>query len=72
MTEYTNISQITGVKHTMSLNCTKDQLSQGFIDYDEKGMLLQDAFHFLDAGEREFLRTGITPDEWDLLFKQRS
>ena len=33
-----------------------------------KGMNIQDAFPMLNADEREFLMTGITPEEWDDLF----
>lgn len=32
------------------------------------GALIQDAFPMLDADQREFLLTGITPDEWDAMF----
>jgi hypothetical protein len=32
------------------------------------GDLIQDAFSWLDDGEREFLMTGLTPSEWDKLF----
>ena len=34
------------------------------------GKLAQDAFPFLSASEREFLITGITPEEWDKLFSE--
>lgn len=32
------------------------------------GMYIQEALGFLSAGEREFIMTGITPDEWDAMF----
>jgi len=35
----------------------------------QSGMLIQDAFPMLSAGEREFIKTGITPKEWDEMFK---
>jgi hypothetical protein len=35
----------------------------------QSGMLIQDAFPMLSAGEREFIKTGITPQEWDEMFK---
>jgi hypothetical protein len=35
----------------------------------QSGMLIQDAFPMLDAGQREFIKTGITPQEWDEMFK---
>jgi hypothetical protein len=33
----------------------------------QTGMLIQDAFPMLDAGQREFIKTGITPQEWDTM-----
>jgi hypothetical protein len=32
------------------------------------GELIQNAFSTLDAGQREFIKTGITPEEWDQMF----
>lgn len=32
------------------------------------GALLQNAFPNLNADEREFFKTGITPQEWDAQF----
>jgi hypothetical protein len=34
----------------------------------QTGMLIQDAFPMLDASQREFIKTGITPQEWDNMF----
>jgi hypothetical protein len=34
------------------------------------GMVIQKAFPMLDAGMREFIKTGITPEQWDTLFKE--
>lgn len=34
----------------------------------ESGVLIQDAFPMLSADQREFLLTGITPDEWNAMF----
>lgn len=34
----------------------------------QTGMLIQDAFPMLSAGEREFIKTGITPQDWDAMF----
>lgn len=31
----------------------------------ENGMLIQDAFPSLTVDQREFIRVGITPEEWD-------
>lgn len=32
------------------------------------GLYIQEALGFLSPGEREFIKTGITPDEWDEMF----
>ncbi len=34
----------------------------------QTGMLIQDAFPTLDANQREFIKTGITPEEWEAAF----
>lgn len=51
----------------MQINCTSEQYLEGMRQYRE-GALMQNAFPFLDANEREFLMTGITPHEWDNMF----
>jgi hypothetical protein len=58
------ISDLTGEVHSMELDVTDAQLEL----YDEFGVLLQDAFPNLTADEREFIKTGITPEEWDEYF----
>ena len=35
-----------------------------------KEKLIQDAFPYLTADEREFVISGITPDEWELLAEE--
>ena len=57
---------MSGKENTMILNCSLAQYSEGLMEY-EGGVLLQDAFHFLNPEQREFIKTGITPEEWDLL-----
>lgn len=63
----TNICQLDGNEYTMELNCTPKQLAEGYESYN-KGALLQNAFPFLNAGEREFVKTGILPSMWDAMF----
>jgi hypothetical protein len=36
--------------------------------YDDFGVLLQNAFPNITPAEREFIKTGITPEEWDQYF----
>ncbi len=59
----TRISDISCVQRTMELDITKEQ-----IDAYLNGTLLQNAFPNLNAGEREFIKTGITPAEWKAIF----
>jgi hypothetical protein len=46
------------------------RMSQGWYEWTMEGESIQDAFSFLDAGEREFLMTGILDDEWNELFRE--
>ena len=50
--------------HTMTIPCTEQQFSDW-----ETGMLIQNAMPNISPEHREFLMTGITPDEWDLYVK---
>ena len=59
----TRLSPISGVTHTMDLDVTTKQIVSW-----EKGEMIQNVFPHLTAGEREFIKTGITPDDWDNLF----
>ena len=60
----TKRSQLTGAMHTMTIPCTEQQFSDW-----ETGMLIQNAMPNISPEHREFLMTGITPDEWDLYVK---
>ena len=59
----TRLSPISGVTHTMELDVTAKQIVAW-----EKGEMIQNAFPHLTAGEREFIKTGITPDDWSTMF----
>ena len=56
----TRKSIISGNVNTMDINVTQEQLSAW-----ESGTLIQNAMPHLSADEREFIMTGITPQEWD-------
>jgi len=53
-------SMISGEYHTMDLNVTKEELARF-----EGGEHAQNVFPNLNADEREFLISGVTPEEWD-------
>ena len=59
----TRTSPFTGKTVTKDLPITEDQ-------YDDwqNGTLIQRAFPHLSPGDREFIKTGITEQEWDRLF----
>ena len=55
-------SQLTGQEHTMEIDVTHEQLDR----YETGGELIQVVFPNLTPDEREFIKTGITPEEWDI------
>lgn len=60
----TKKSQLTGNIHTIDIpNLTDEQ-----VDAWMTGTFIQDAMPHISADHREFLMTGITPDEWDRVF----
>ena len=63
----TKTSQITGKTNTMDINVTIAQLDRIDIRSYTKE-LIQDIVPDISKEEREFLMTGITPDEWKKMF----
>ena len=59
----TRTSPFSGNTNSMEIEVTQEQLSSW-----ESGTLIQNAMPNLSADEREFIMTGITPDEWDSAF----
>jgi len=59
----TRVSMISGNTNTMELPVTEEQLEKYY-----GGALLQNAFPNLSAGQREFIKTGITEQEWTDMF----
>ena len=59
----TRTSPVTGLSHTLDLPVTADQISEW-----ENGTLIQDAMPHLSPSQREFLISGCTSEEFDLLF----
>ncbi len=66
-TMLTKISELTGKVTAMLLGI---DLPDFVADYQrwEAGALIQNAFPTLNADEREFVKTGITPTEWKEAF----
>jgi hypothetical protein len=63
----TNRCQLNGKTYTMELNCTPSQFHNACEVY-AGGALLQHAFDFLTAEEREFVKTGTPPHIWNEMF----
>ena len=60
-------SQLTGKLTEIIIGIDIQTFFQAFNAWDS-GELLQDAFPTLSTDEREFIKTGITAQEWDAMF----
>ena len=60
----TRVSVISRKENSMELDITQDQLNR----YEFGLGLIQNIFPNLSGEEREFIKTGITPKEWEELF----
>jgi hypothetical protein len=60
----TRKSRLSGVVHTMDIPCTPDQLNL----YESGTVLIQNAMPDVPAELREFVISGITPNEWETMF----
>lgn len=59
----TRQSQLTGKWHTKDLDVTDEQIMK-----HNTGTLLQNAFPDLNREDREFIKSGITGEEWTNAF----
>jgi len=60
----TNKSKVSGKVRSMDLPVTEEQM----IRYSTGRFTLQDCFPNLSADDREFIKSGITADEWEEIF----
>ena len=58
------IDPFTGEENMMEIPVTKEQIKAW-----EHGELIQNAMPNLTPDEREFIKTGITPESWDQYIK---
>lgn len=63
----TRTSQISGRENTVEIPMTEDDFNAAYARW-RSGALVQNAFPNLSADQREFIKTGITPQEWDEIF----
>lgn len=59
-------SPISGKIHTKDIPVTVNQLTNW-----RNGMLIQDAMPNIPPEDREFIKTGITAEEWKKLFRDK-
>ena len=60
--QITRTSLLTGTERTKEINVTPEQL----FNWQFNKVYIQDAMPNLDDNDREFIKTGITEEEWDL------
>lgn len=51
---------LTGIERTREINCNELQLTEWY-----SGTPIQNVMPDLSVDDREFIMTGITPEEWD-------
>lgn len=62
----TRTCPFTGNVNTLEINVTQEQLNS----WQNGHLLIQDAMPNLSADEREFIKTGITSEQWENLFEK--
>ena len=63
--QVTRYSPVSKRRNTLEINCTEEEIAA----WINSGQMIQDALPQLTPGERDFLLSGITPDEWKTLFE---
>lgn len=64
MVTLTKVSRLTKKTNTVVLRISQEDYDRGMQEWNA-GAMIQDAFPTLSSTEREFVLSGITPDEWD-------
>jgi hypothetical protein len=60
-------SPFTGEENIMTLDMSPEEYEIRLARWNN-GEMIQHAFSNLSADEREFIKTGLTPEEWDDIF----
>lgn len=63
----TRYSMLSGKLHSMEIDVTNEQI-RNYLD----GMLIQRAMPNISNEEREFILSGITPEEWNRTFAEET
>jgi len=67
MVQVTRTSFLDGVERTIEIPLTKAEFDAAFYVWQD-GASIQTAFPMLTPSQREFIKTGITDDQWQDLF----
>ncbi len=67
MVTITRKSPFTGMVNSLEIDMPEDEFQERLESW-QRGVYIQDAFPMLTAGEREFIKTGITPEDWQSQF----
>lgn len=67
--EVTQISPITKKSNTLILEVTFEKFEKSLKKWNA-GTMIQSAFPYLDADEREFILTGISSQDWNNIFPE--
>jgi hypothetical protein len=70
MVRFTRKSQLSGNEYTMELGVAQDALDAYLANTDF--VTIQTALPGLSRAEREFVLTGVTPQEWNAVFVRSS
>lgn len=66
----TRKSELTGRYNSMDIPLSEEEFDRCLNNW-KNGMLIQNAFPMLNADQREFIMTGITPKDWDSMWKTK-
>ena len=69
-TKVIHIHSLFNIEKSMILDFPYFQIKNSMEEW-QNGSLVQVAFPYLSPDEREFLITGLTPSEWDEMFRRK-
>lgn len=67
----TRVSPRTGKPNSMEIPLNEVEYNEALAKY-RKGALIQQAFPTLSADQREFVKTGYTPEDWKAIFPEET
>lgn len=68
MVQVTRTSILDGVARTIEIPLTEAEFTAAFWAWRSKDKLIQEAFPTLTPGQREFIKSGITDEQWEETF----